>query len=175
MTTLLTEAFLFFLPAGVANMSPIFASRLPLLKRWNAPLDCGLKHRGERLLGDNKTWRGLVTGTLMGGLTNVFIQSFVLARGDSLAYLFLTGCLLGCGALAGDAVESYVKRRRGIAPGESWFPFDQIDYIAGGLLFVYPMVLVPVSLVLAIGALYFGLHLLFSYLGYLAKLKPTPI
>ena len=30
----------FFLPAGLANMAPIFAARLPYLRKLSFPLDC---------------------------------------------------------------------------------------------------------------------------------------
>ncbi|CAN5646647.1 CDP-2,3-bis-(O-geranylgeranyl)-sn-glycerol synthase [soil metagenome] len=156
-------------------MVPVFAARLPVLRDWNAPLDFGKTFRGKRIFGSNKTWRGLVSGTLMGGLTGILVQNLFVTGEADLAFIFLAGCLMGFGALAGDAVESFFKRQRGFAPGASWFPFDQIDYIIGGLVFVYPISPLPWILVAAILVIYFGLHVMTSYLGYLIGVKSQPI
>ncbi len=179
----LVYALLFFLPAGVANASPVFANKIPLLNRWNTPLDFGLSWRGKRVFGDNKSLRGVVFGTLIGAITGGLIQSLhpdfvneVLATSFVPALnLVILGGALGLGSLVGDAVESFFKRRTGIKPGHSWFPFDQIDYIIGGLIFVSPFVRLDVQLIGSVFLIYFGLHLVFSYIGYLLHLKDRPI
>jgi hypothetical protein len=53
----------------MANVVPIFAVKIPGLSKLNAPMDCGLKFRGKRILGDHKTWRGLVCGLIFSTLT----------------------------------------------------------------------------------------------------------
>lgn len=171
----LLQSFLFFLPAGIANFTPLFAVRTPYLKQLNAPMDFGKSYRGKRVFGPNKTWRGLISGTIMGGVTSLLISYFLIPNSSDAWYTFLVGAALGAGALTGDAVESFFKRQRGIAAGKSWFPFDQIDYIIGGLAFVYPLTLVPLILMGGILVLYFGLHLLFSYIAYLIGFKQSPI
>lgn len=167
-------AVLFFLPAGIANMSPVLANRIPRLNQWKTPLDFGFKSNGRRLLGDNKTWRGLVFGTLIGGVSAVIISQL---NANTIAVLdpFWVGCLLGFGALFGDAVESYFKRLGGISSGESWFPFDQTDYIVGGLVLIYPFVKLPFWAIITILIVYFGLHLVVAYIGYRLGLKEKPI
>lgn len=167
-------AILFFLPAGVANISPVFANILPGLKHWETPMDLGVSWRGKRLFGPNKRMRGLVFGTVMAGLAAVVIGKLA---PDTLVsdHTFLIGCMLGFGALLGDAVESFFKRRRDIAAGDSWFPFDQVDYIIGGLLLVYPFARIPAWAVMTIVITYFALHLLVAYLGYRLGLKVKPI
>ncbi len=167
-------ALLFFLPAGLANMTPPLANKVPLLNKWKTPLDFGKSLRGRRLLGDNKTWRGLLSGTLIGGVTALIVSKL---NADTVVTLapFLVGCLLGCGALLGDAIESFIKRQRNFKPGQSWFPFDQTDYILGALLLIFPFVRLPLLANLTILAVYFGLHLLTAYIGYLLKLKDSPI
>ena len=167
-------AILFFLPAGVANMSPMIANRLPVIKDWNTPLDFGKTWDGKRVLGDNKRLRGLLFGTLMGGITAVIVSKL---NSNTVVTIdaFWAGCLLGFGALMGDAVESFFKRRRNIAPGQSWFPFDQTDYIVGGLVLIYSFVPLPVWVITTIIVVYFGLHLVVAYLAYLLGLKDQPI
>ena len=43
------------------------------------------------------------------------------------------------GALGGDVIESFFKRRAGRNRGEDWIPFDQIDFILGVLFFSFLM------------------------------------
>lgn len=167
-------AFLFFLPAAIANATPVIANKVPLLKNWKTPLDLHKTWRGQRLLGTNKSWRGLVTGTLFGGLTALLVGALTSVSDPSLS-TFLLGSVIGFGALVGDAVESFFKRQRGIGAGRSWFPFDQIDYIIGGLVFVYPITRLPLGTIAMIFITFFGLHLLGAYVGYLTGLKDKPI
>ena len=168
-------AFLFFLPAGIANASPVLAVKIPWLNQFNTPIDFGKSWRGKRLLGNNKTWRGLIFGTLMAMATGILVGYFANPQASDVSRTLLIGGLMGFGALTGDAIESFFKRQRGIPSGSSWFPFDQTDYIIGGLLFVYPITQIPLALMAAILVIYFGLHLLFSYIGYKLGLKKKPI
>jgi CDP-2,3-bis-(O-geranylgeranyl)-sn-glycerol synthase len=171
----LIQAFLFFLPAGIANAAPVFANRIPWLRRYKQPLDFGKHYRGRRIFGANKTWRGLLFGTVMGGVTSLLISYYFVPNSADAWYIFWVGASLGFGALVGDAVESFFKRQRDVPPGKSWFPFDQIDYIIGGLIFVYPLTLIPPILMAGILILYFGLHIVVSYLGFLTGFKKYPI
>ncbi len=177
MTQTLLQAFLFFLPAGIANMVPVFANKIPLLNKWNTPIDFGYSYKNVRLLGDNKRWRGLVWGALIASATAVLLELALpnLLPFTSLLHAWSGGLLLGTGALVGDAVESFFKRRRGVAPGKSWFPFDQIDFIIGGLLFVSPLLRPTLEIMVTILVIYFALHLASSYLGYIFKLKELPV
>ena len=170
----LADSFLFFLPAGVANASPVIANVIPGLKKWQTPMDFDKHWHGKRLLGPNKTWRGVFTGCMLAVLTGILLFMLV-SNGRSLLETVWLSLLMGFGALMGDAVESAIKRRRGVASGHSWFPFDQIDYIAGGLLLVYPFSNLSLATMFQIFVIYFGLHLITAYLAFLAGLKDKPI
>ena len=134
-------AIWFFLPAGAANAAPIIVMKVPGLKRLSAPIDLGLQFHGKRVLGDHKTWRGLLAG-MAAAAVMLWLQQRLAAHYPVL-HIFIgpvdgyaslpvaVGAALGFGALAGDAAKSFFKRQRGTPPGESWFPFDQIDYIIG--------------------------------------------
>ena len=43
------------------------------------------------------------------------------------------------GALGGDIIESFFKRRTGKDRGEDWIPLDQLDFILGVLFFSFIM------------------------------------
>jgi len=172
-------AVLFFAPAGIANATPVFVSQFPLLRRWQTPLDLGKSWRGKRLFGSNKTWRGLVCGTLVGGLV-AYLEAITVFRIDTsstrlVAISVFGGMVMGFGALVGDAIESFFKRQVGIASGRSWFPFDQTDYIIGGLALSAPFVRVSGHQYIWIFVVWFSLHLIVSYIGYLVGLKDQPI
>jgi CDP-2,3-bis-(O-geranylgeranyl)-sn-glycerol synthase len=177
-------ALWFFLPAGIANAAPIVAAKLPYLSAWNTPMDFGKQYHGHRLLGSHKTWRGMATGIVAAILT-VWLQQQIVS-GHSFEFLqengeylsnpaVLLGFLFGFGALAGDALKSFAKRQFGIAPGRKWLPFDQIDYIIGGCLAVSIVVTLQPIDYLAILLVWFLMHLIFSYLGYLLRLKSAPV
>ena len=173
-----------FLPAGIANMMPIAMAKLPLLKNWDYPMDFNKTYKGVRIFGDHKTIRGLISGIIMAIITVYLLQVLYsatpwLQSNLPIDYLkinpIIFGFLSGFGALLGDAVESFFKRRTNIKPGETWFPFDQTDYIIGGLLALALYIrFTPLQYVLII-FVYFGLHLATSYLGFLLKLKKSPI
>jgi len=177
-------ALWFLWPAGFANATPIFAAVIPGLKKWDAPMDGGRTWRGQPLLGSHKTWRGLLTGMIMGELIfllqrGLFVQSEAIRNlcgpVDYTQLPIYFGALLGLGALAGDAVESLVKRQRGIKSGQRWMPFDQLDYIAGALFISLPFVVLSLVEYAWIFGLWFGLHLLVSYLGWRTGLKEHPL
>lgn len=167
-------ALLFFLPAGISNMTPVFSSKIPYIRNWKTPLDFGKSYRGQRIFGKNKTWRGLISGVLFGTITGYILSQTYFTEYSALLFTLLAASM-SFGALAGDAVESFFKRQRQIPSGKPWFPFDQTDYIIGGLLFTLPVTTVPFWVVAWVLTLYFGLHLLSSYIGYVIGLKDAPI
>ena len=79
--------------------------------------------------------------------------------------------MLGFGALVGDAVKSFLKRRVSIKPGKPFFPWDQIDYTIGSLLFV-SIVFVP-SWQLIITAIIINvvIHIIANHLAYYLKMS----
>ncbi len=178
-------ALWFLLPAAVANAMPIFVAKLPLLRRWNAPLDAGRTFNDKEIFGANKTWRGLVAGMIIATIV-FWIQKTLVANTDWAAYAagpvsyaelptLLLGPLLGFGALGADALESFFKRLRDIAPGKQWFPFDQLDYIIGAVIVTLPFVHLPLAIYVWIFVIWFVIHLLASYVGWWIGLKKAPI
>lgn len=176
-------AFWFFLPAGLANMVPIFAAHTPILKRWEFPMDFHLQFRGQRVFGTNKTIRGLIIG-IMVAIIVVYLQKVLSWHSTYLQSLpvdyrninfFLLGLLLGAGALLGDAVESFFKRQMNLPAGQSWLFFDQLDYIVGGIIFSYwyqPLGVLEYCYIIVI---YFALHLISTVSGYVLGLKQNAI
>lgn len=173
---------LLILPAGIANSIPPIVSKVPFLMKYDTPVDLGRSWRGIRIFGDHKTIRGFVLGSIGAGLLSMLIFAIPyfgdLIRESLEIYFnsmetFVFGLLTGFGSLVGDAVKSFFKRRVGIKSGQSWFPFDQTDYIVGGLL-VFPLF---VSLSLGqyafIAVFSFFLHFLGTTVGYFMGVKDS--
>jgi CDP-2,3-bis-(O-geranylgeranyl)-sn-glycerol synthase len=174
----------FFLPAGLANIAPIMAAKLPLLKKLDFPLDGYATFHHKRVLGSHKTLRGLISGVLT-GIVTVYFQVFLYAT-IPLVRIFVTvnysainpllfGLLISLGALTGDAVKSFFKRRMNIAPGKSWIPFDQLDYVLGGILFTIFYIQLNLGQYILLFIIWILLHPLATSVGYLIKLKDSPI
>lgn len=128
------STFLFFLPAFVGNSAPVLIRHFPGLQRWNAPLS-------EKFLGKNKTWRGLIFAIVTGSATGFALFAFIpqfLPISLSVEMGGCLGALLGFGAIAGDAIESFIKRKVGKNPGEPLPFWDGVDYILGALLVASP-------------------------------------
>jgi CDP-2,3-bis-(O-geranylgeranyl)-sn-glycerol synthase len=91
---------------------------------------------GRRVFGDGKTWRGLVIGILAGVAIGI-IQMWA-AGAYGLGFLphltFPAVCLLATGALLGDIVKSFFKRRFNRERGAKWPVADQYDLVAGAFL-----------------------------------------
>lgn len=189
MLTLIISSLYFILPAYVANMVPVFASKVCAGGRRGLP---GSKPINEKWFGSHKTWRGFYAG-YFGALVVLVAQAVLQNYGVFEGYRVLdytgglgvanmpsmVGCfvvlgyaaLFGIGAIFGDLVKSFLKRRLGIAPGESWFPLDQLDFVIGAMLFLWLFVELPgqvVAVVLvATPVLHFGANLV----GYAVGLK----
>lgn len=131
---LILASLYFILPAYFANMAPIvFKNFFNFLAK---PIDLGKKFRRKRILGDNKTFRGFFVG-ILAGIFIAYIQftlNLTINITDYSNWLAI-GFLLSFGALFGDSVKSFIKRQKGIKPGERFFPWDQLDSIIGSLAF----------------------------------------
>lgn len=148
------EILWLLLPASVANIAPVIAAKYAWLKPLNKPIDFGAMYRNKRLLGDNKTIRGLTAGVVAAAITgiiqylalsNQFIQAITIGRYDSIVHAAGIAAAIGLAALAGDAVKSFLKRQiANVGPGNPWRPFDQIDYAIGAL--IVAAIVVPITI-----------------------------
>lgn len=127
-----------YLPGYLVNTwAMMWGKWLPKTGYGPWPIDGGKVHRdGNRILGDGKTWNGLIGGSLTSGI--LAILQVRLSRGNStdsapfvdLLYgipdetwysiggwagtAFIIGTLLGFTSLVGDSTGSFIKRRRGL-------------------------------------------------------------
>ncbi len=148
------------------------------------PVDFGKSDsKGNRWIGDGVTWRGLIGGTLIGIITGIvqgyFGPQIIAEFGEYIITPIITnipqgiliGFLLGFGALLGDALGSFLKRRLGIGRGKPAPILDQLDFLIVALILVSFVVelswlFVIISLVLTL-----AIHLIANTCAYLLGIK----
>ncbi len=123
------------IPAGLAN--PCAA-----LFGGGTPIDFGKKFvDNKRILGDGKTFRGLIFGSLCGTLIGLlqillapYIAPYLAGFVDPnllVGYSYVALISMPFGALLGDIVKSFFKRRLGFERGAMFPIADQLDFVAG--------------------------------------------
>ena len=166
------------LPAYLPN-------NIAVLVGGGPPIDAGREWRGKRILGDGKTWRGTIGG-ITAGIVVAMILNAIIGPARTMIGVnfpeFSTGILLAfpIGALLGDILASFVKRRTGRTRGSAFPVIDQLDFLVVALLvglvvdpdwmlsvfslqlFVVVLVLTPI------------LHLITNAIAYLLGLKNEP-
>jgi CDP-2,3-bis-(O-geranylgeranyl)-sn-glycerol synthase len=156
----------------VASLS----KKIRFLKPLEVPLDFGRKIKGYPIFGNHKTWRGLICGTVIGILVIFlqfwlyqfpFIKKISFFDYTSINILFF-GFLISLGAVFGDLLFAFLKRRQNIKPGKSWVPFDQINYVIGAFLFLTPFLRLDPIIWLTILVLTPILHILANHIAYFA-------
>jgi CDP-2,3-bis-(O-geranylgeranyl)-sn-glycerol synthase len=134
---ILIQSFWLILPAYTPNsFAVIFGG--------GAPVDMGKNHSdGRRIFGDGKTWRGLISGItcgiLIGALqiwveTQIDYEHFIGFGSENTAYLIII--LLPIGAMLGDLIGSYIKRRLDKPRGAKLPVLDQFDFLIGAWILV---------------------------------------
>jgi CDP-2,3-bis-(O-geranylgeranyl)-sn-glycerol synthase len=127
-----------YLPGFLVNTwAMMWGKWLPKTGFGPWPIDGGRIHKdGNRLLGDGKTWNGLIGGSATSGLQAMLMAYLVSGNGpDSQPFVdimwgvgkedwfwmggtmmtaFFIGSMLGLSSLVGDSIGSYIKRRRGL-------------------------------------------------------------
>ena len=160
--------------------------------RFGMPIDGGIVWRGRRLLGDNKTVRGLVMLPLAAGAAFALLgqarETLPAGMAAGLwpwqsAELFALGAWAGLCFMAGELPNSFYKRRRGIAPGTVpvagaqrmlCLALDRIDSTAAmllGIALVAPLHWQSAALVFLFGPLiHFGFSAALFALGVKARM-----
>lgn len=167
----------FILPAYVSNASG-------LLFGGGVPVDFGKSDaNGIRWIGDGVTWRGLLAGTVMGTLTGFlqgclapiilkeFGQYITVPIVTSIPEGIIVGFLLGFGALLGDAIGSFLKRRLGIGRGEPAPVLDQLDFMIVALILVSFVIRPSLTFIATALVLTLALHLITNTCAYLLGIK----
>ena len=176
MLSLVIDALWLMLPAYVPNSSAVlFAGR--------TPLDLG-RHfvDGRRIFGPGKTFRGLIGGTLSGiamGLLQQLIRNGTHIGVPSFEPISVV-ITLALGAMLGDLIKSFFKRRLGLERGAPLPLVDQLDFVIGAWVLTYVFFTdwfihnftIPIMIVVLI--LSPLLHLAVNFVGFKLGKKKEP-
>ena len=166
----------YLLPGIVGNTAPILVKGI--CKGLAVPVDFGREIGGKRIFGDHKTIRGIVFAILL-SVVIAYCQRLLyrypvfeeLSFLDYDAKWLPVGVLIGAGVMAGDLANSFAKRRCGIQPGKPFVPFDQINAVVGGLVFLLPVYVTPIGVAATLILIAAVVHVGFSLLGHAVGLK----
>ena len=167
------QAFWIVAPAYAANAFP------PLVG-GKRPLDFGKRLGKNRIFGDGKTWEGTFFGIVFGvffGILQIVVQSRsdVPTEFSFLMKMNLTlVVLIAVGAIIGDIIGAFIKRRLGIPRGAPLLPLDQLDFLMGAIVFasfVTTMWLESIIFLFIVTPL---IHWLANLIGYRYRVKREP-
>ncbi len=127
---LIIKSLWLMLPAYIANPTAV-------LFGGGKPIDFGKNWSdGRRILGDGKTYRGLFGGAACGIIVGMLQRAA--PASDIFIIPSITAVItLSIGALLGDMVKSFFKRRLGFERGEKLPLVDQLDFVAGAWVLTY--------------------------------------
>ena len=166
----------FFIPAFIANATPPLANTFNILNNFNKPIDGGREIGGVPILGNHKTWRGVICEII----TCTLLTQFFIYLNDyyslniynniglnvHLINTWLLGLLLSIGIIFGDIFFAFVKRRLKLRPGTAFIPFDQTNYVIGAFIFLQPFFNLSLEFWSALFLLTLIVHILFNRIGY---------
>jgi len=165
------------LPAYVPNNVAVLAG-------GGRPIDAGRTWGGRRLLGDGKTWRGTAAGTLAGTALALALDAAAPGVTDALGvdlpgFPLAVAVALAFGAMLGDVLASFLKRRTGRERGVPFPLVDQLDFVVVALALAAlagpgwfdETLLDPPTVLLAVLVLTPVLHVATNGVAYLLGLK----
>ncbi|MEM2122722.1 MAG: CDP-2,3-bis-(O-geranylgeranyl)-sn-glycerol synthase [Candidatus Bathyarchaeia archaeon] len=156
------ELVVFILPIYVANAFPVIFG-------GGAPLDFGRKFiDGRPIFGPHKTFKGFIGGLAMGWITAI-VLSVILGW----EWLKL-GFPAPAGSMIGDLIGAFIKRRMGLKAGASAPLLDQLDFIAGALILVYPIWKPNIATVFLSLIITPPIHLATNWIAHKLNLKEVP-
>ncbi len=164
---LVLNSLIYIFPAYIANASAcIFGG--------GAPLDHGKNFiDGRRLIGNGVSYKGTFFGLLCGTIAAILEGTLIYLNiiGTKAFYFNVfewayIGFLLSLGALFGDMLGSFIKRRIGIAQGKPAPILDQVGFVVFAILFAYPVVPISIEMIVTLIIITPLIHLLGNIIAY---------
>jgi len=172
----LVESIWLILPAYAAN------GLVPLI-RGKHPVDGGRKfYDGMPILGKGKTWEGLIFGIFIGSLIGLienvafpYLPWEISPVPLNIAPMsILLGFLLGAGAMIGDMIGSFIKRRLKLRRGQAAPLLDQEDFLIGAIIFASFIIEIKVEWVILLLIITPLIHLVSNTIAYIIRVKNEP-
>ena len=173
-----------FLPAMLPNSAAVVFG-------GKTKIDFGKSWRGKRIFGDGKSWRGLFGGGFSGmflgliliGISALFGSEDYWGFGPFYGNIGVLACL-SFGAILGDLMAAFIKRRMGLERGAKAPILDQYDFVIGAFLvtsiffpgWVYATYIEGwhICALIFLLLVMFGIHRSVNIIGYKMGLKKEP-
>ncbi len=173
-----------FLPAMLPNSAAVVFG-------GETKIDFGKSWRGKRIFGDGKSWRGLFGGGFSGmlfgliliGISALFGSEDYWGFGPFYSNIGILACL-SFGAILGDLMAAFIKRRMGLERGAKAPILDQYDFVIGAFLitsiffpgWVYAHFIEGwhICALIFLLLIMFGIHRAVNIIGYKMGLKKEP-
>jgi CDP-2,3-bis-(O-geranylgeranyl)-sn-glycerol synthase len=154
-------------------------------------IDFGKTWKGKRIFGDGKSWRGFFLGGFAGiligliliGISGLFGSENYWGFGPFYSNIGILFCL-AFGAVLGDLMGAFIKRRLGMQRGQKAPVLDQYDFVFGAFVvtaiffpnWVYSMFIEGwhIAALIFILALMFIIHRGVNIIGYKYGFKKEP-
>ncbi|MCZ7372559.1 MAG: CDP-2,3-bis-(O-geranylgeranyl)-sn-glycerol synthase [Candidatus Methanoperedens sp.] len=180
MLELIIQVIIPIIMQAVWLMIPAYISNpMAVVLGGGTPIDLGKNWKdGHRILGDGKTIRGLVGGTICGIIAGII--QILISPGDPFIIPPAAVITLSFGALLGDIVKSFFKRRIGFTRGAQLPLIDQLDFVVGAWVLTYifePKWFIDnftIEIMITVLILTPIFHRLTNIFGYHIKLKKEP-
>lgn len=148
---------------GLANGAPILAARI-FGDGFSLPIDAGcVAADGRRILGDSKTWRGIVSAFLLALPVAVWLDWSPLMAFTAIALSML-----------GDLCSSFIKRRRGLVSSSRAIGLDQIPETGLPVVYLYSMKAITVSEGLVIVMVFIVVEVVLSKVLFKLHIRKRP-
>ncbi|MFH1664432.1 MAG: CDP-2,3-bis-(O-geranylgeranyl)-sn-glycerol synthase [archaeon] len=164
----LTEAILVLVPLYVANSTA-------MLLGGKTPIDLNKKFFDKKpFLGKGKTFKGTIIGILAGIVAVLLVDFYFQGKVPIISNYLLYGSLLSVGAILGDIIGSFFKRRFDIERGKPVLLLDQLDFVVIGILLGSAVHLISLQLFLLICFITLVAHKASNFIAFKFKLKKVP-
>ncbi len=166
----------FWIQIALILLPMYFANSSAMLLDGKTPLDLGAKAWDKRpWLGKGKTFKGTFGGVFVGSLAAVIISNIVPQWTPQIFENYvLFGFAVSVGAIGGDIVGSFIKRRLKMESGKPFLLLDQLDFWVGGLalgsIFFVPSLWQIVAMIL----ITLIVHRISNWIAFKAQLKEVP-
>ncbi|MCR4368770.1 MAG: CDP-2,3-bis-(O-geranylgeranyl)-sn-glycerol synthase [archaeon] len=152
-----------------------FTNSSAMLFGGKTALDFGKKFWDAKpILGPGKTFKGVFFGITIGTMVAIVASLLLPQKTVAFGNYVLLGFLLSLGAILGDMVASFFKRRNDIEQGSEVLFLDQLDFVFGGMFlggFIYAPDFYEIVFVMLLTLV---VHKASNYIAYKAKLKKVP-
>lgn len=162
------EIILILIPLYVSNSTA-------MLLGGKTPVDFNARFLDKRpFLGKGKTIKGTLFGASAGILAVLIVNFYFNGEVPIIENYLQYGILLALGAILGDLIGSFIKRRANLERGKPVLLLDQLDFVFVGLLLGSIIYNVSIQMFFLISIITLFAHKAANFIAFKFKLKKVP-